>query len=179
MKPDSFTTPVDRNTATRPIATPATRASSPATAPFIAPSSGWLKRLRQHWLPQDGGQELDVRLFGRAVRARLSPKAVQAASQLREPLTVEMELYFSCLVRKAVYFSTEPSCTDLPDAARTTLLPNLQLQFRPVTTAHCQVAEVGDKPPVETMPVVKPQAFVPRWVNIDFHRGHWLGEYGY
>lgn len=166
MKPDSF------DIHSQATALPAARAETAA-------SSDWLQRLRARWLPHDGGQELEARLFGRALRVRLSPAAHAAAAQLRAPLTIEMELYFSCLVRKAVYFNSEASCTDLPAAARTTLLPNLHLQFRPVTTAHCLVADVGDKPPVETMPVVKPQAFVPRWVNIDFHRGRWIGEYGY
>lgn len=117
-----------------------------------------------------------VILYGRTVQVRLSPSALDAASALPVSLIVEMELYFSCLVRKAVRFRTaDDGALDIECAS---INERLLLSFRPVTTEHCALTDAA-APPLETMPVKRPQAFLPRWLNIDFRRGEWRGEFGY
>lgn len=156
---------------------------------LLARWNAWCQQLAQTWGMTDQTQalELRVQLHGQALRARLSAAAVQAAERLASPLTVEMELYFSCLVRKSVRFYATTPNLELPVAAQVRLLPQLLLRFHPVSTQQCSMADTrldtrldtGAKPPVETLPVVKPQAFVPRWIDIDFHDGEWVGENGY
>jgi len=51
--------------------------------------------------------------------------------------------------------------------------------FRAVATQQCRIKDVGDKPPVETMPIHKPERFVPDWIKIDYRAGQWVGEYGF
>ncbi len=119
-----------------------------------------------------------VTIKGKAVHIDVSTDAVRAAADSPIPIVAELELYFSCLVRKQVRFrgiSGLQAGTD--DYSR--VVPGFYTTFRAVTTQHCSIVEVGDKAPVETMPVRNPERFVPDWVRIDYRAGQWLGEYGF
>lgn len=119
----------------------------------------------------------EIYLYGRPIQVRLSRAAQTAAASLSAPLMVEMELYFSCLVRKAVRFRTANDVA--VDSEHALITERLMLCFRPVTTEHCALPDDDAAPPLEAMPVKRPQAFLPRWLNIDFRRGEWRGEFGY
>lgn len=150
-------------------------------AGFGAESSqqGWLAMWQRRLMNSEDILIKDAQLFGRPLRVQLTPRAMHAAVALQSPLTVEVELYFSCMIRKAVRFRHAAPDSSLPPGSHSSLLEHLTLQFRPVTTQHCQLEAGAGAPPMETMPVTRPQAFVPRWVSIDFHHGDWLGEFGY
>ena len=111
-------------------------------------------------------------ILGKKILVEWSASADKVMSSLVAPLQVEMELYFSCLVRKVVRFGHSPSS---PYSVSVT--PQLKLNFRPVMTKTCKVSEVEDEPPVEDFQLVKPEAFVPKRIVIDFKRGKWLGEF--
>jgi hypothetical protein len=81
-------------------------------------------------------------------------------------------------VRKQVRFRELPA-DESADATLTRVTPGLYASFRAVCTRHCRIVDVSGKPPVETLPVKKPDLFVPDWVKIDFRAGKWLGEYGF
>jgi len=76
-----------------------------------------------------GGRELDLRLT-RAAR--------KALAQVSKPLTIELELYFSCLIRKRVRFLDAPHEDSVACAA---LGPQVQMCFRPVMTRACHRAQ--------------------------------------
>jgi hypothetical protein len=120
-----------------------------------------------------------VNLLGKEVLIDVSADAVRAAADSRLPVAAELELYFSCLVRKQLRFreinGVQPHADD--DYAR--VFPGLYASFRAVTTQHCAIADAGDKPPVEAMRVRRPERFVPDWIRIDYRAGQWVGEYGY
>ena len=119
-----------------------------------------------------------VNLSGKQVLVAVSADAVTAVADSRLPVVAEFELYFSCLVRKQLRFreinGAQPQNDDY-----SRVFPGLYAAFRAVTTSHCSIAEAGDKPPVETMPVCHPERFVPDWIRIDYRAGQWLGEYGF
>ena len=119
-----------------------------------------------------------VNLKGKEVLIEVSADAVRAASDSRLPVLAELELYFCCLVRKQLRFR-EINGVQPQNENSSRVFPGLYAAFRAVTTSHCSVADVGDKPPVETMPVCQPERFVPDWIRIDYRAGQWLGEYGY
>jgi len=119
-----------------------------------------------------------IHLLEKPVLAYVSADAVQAATDSRLPIVAELELYFSCLVRKQVRFHQTTGLEPGTEGA-TRLVPGLYAAFRAVTTARCAIAEAGDRPPVEVMPVDRPGRFVPDWMRIDYHRGRWQGEYGF
>ncbi len=119
-----------------------------------------------------------IELRGKRMRVEVSESAARALQARESAILVELELYFSCLVRKQVRFTSADE-TPAPGHELARILPGLYASFRAVTTAHCRIDETDGKPPVETMPVKRPDLFVPDWLKIDFRHGRWLGEYGF
>jgi hypothetical protein len=120
---------------------------------------------------------MKITLADRHLDIRLSPAAEHALAQRQTPLLAEMELLFSCLIRKRVRFSDVR--TDLPMDNATPASDRLSVRFRPVMTRVCSVAEVGGAPPLDDFPIANPRPYVPHWLAIDYRRGQWLGEFGY
>jgi hypothetical protein len=113
-----------------------------------------------------------ITLAGKTLRVRLSRAAARALARREAPLVVEMELYFSCLIRKAVRFRETTR-----NGAAVRVTERLLVEFRPVTSAQCGL--IGDEPALRDFPVADPRAYVPRWLDIDFRRGQWRGQFGY
>lgn len=111
-------------------------------------------------------------ILGKTVVIESSESADRAMAVLSEPLIVEMELYFSCLIRKAVRFNRTNA---IKFSVQVT--PKLVLGFRPVATKACNISEIDSAPPLDDFPIVKPEAFVPRKLKIDFRNGQWWGEF--
>jgi len=113
-------------------------------------------------------------ILGKKIQVEWSASADKAMSLLSSPLLVEMELYFSCLIRKAVRFGRSASMRySVPVTSQ------LTVAFRPVMTKVCKVSEIGDEeePPLDDFEITKPEAFVPKRLFIDFKRGQWVGEF--
>ncbi|MDA8256409.1 MAG: hypothetical protein M0Z99_12350 [Betaproteobacteria bacterium] len=115
---------------------------------------------------------MNITLHDKSLEIRLT-KAAQKALALRDtPLVAEMELLFSCLLRKRVYFGES--------AERSTPVnERLAVRFKPIMTRRCSVAEGGASPPSESFPLENPRPYVPNWLAIDFRRGKWVGDFGY
>jgi hypothetical protein len=125
-----------------------------------------------HILRKDGA--MNVTLNDKEVHVRLSDSAQRALAGRQTPLLAEMELLFSCLIRKRVLFRDHvgaESATHVSDL--------LAVRFRPVMTRACSVSSVEGSPPSEDFPIADPRPYVPRWLSIDFRKGKWLGEFGY
>jgi hypothetical protein len=115
---------------------------------------------------------MNITLHDKSVEVRLS-KAAQKALALRDrPLVAEMELLFSCLLRKRVLFG------DSAEQA-TPVNDQLAVRFRPIMTRKCSVAEGGATPPSQGFPLENPRPYVPHWLAIDYRRGKWVGAFGY
>lgn len=131
------------------------------------------------WTKKKTKQSRDILLYGRPVRVTLSAAAATAMAALTEPLLVEAELYFSCLIRKRLLIRPMAECSEI-DGEPVTIDEGLLLRFRPVVTQHCSIGDLdGASPPLATMPVKNHRAFVPHWVNIDYRKGQWSGEFGF
>lgn len=115
--------------------------------------------------------------FGKgSLEVRLTPRAKDALAALEQPLAVELELYFSCLIRKRVNFTTD----SLHDAvASGKLSDQVSVSFRPVMTRACSLHETAGKPDLETFPIVNAAAFTPKWLQLDRAHGEWHGEFGW
>jgi hypothetical protein len=116
-----------------------------------------------------------IELEGKPVDITLSEAARDALSRRTKPLAVEMELYFSCLIRKQVRFrdagQNDPHGAELND--------RLRIHFRPVMTRACGKDYEGDEPPLTDFPLARRRPYIPHWLRIDFHNGQWHGEFGY
>ena len=114
-----------------------------------------------------------IALLGRKVMISLSSAAVTALSQRDTLLVAEMELYFSCLIRKKVRFRENV------EGELVYVIDQLSVRFRPVMTAVCGVDYEGDEPPLTDFPIKKPESFVPHWLKLDFKKDKWIGEFGF
>ena len=122
------------------------------------------------------GEKMDktIQIEGKPVKLHVTRSALKQIDSLLDPICVEMELYFSCLIRKRVLF--HPGLIrgfNIPGMSR------LYISFRPVMTSHCRVDNDGDDPPLTDFPINNAEAFIPRWLTIDYRKGKWLGEFGY
>jgi hypothetical protein len=113
-----------------------------------------------------------VEILGKKVLVEWSMSADKKLQELTEPLTVEMELYFSCLIRKAVRFGRDAQAVNFAFAA-----PRLKIGFRPVMTKSCRMSDVEGELPLEDFPIVKLEAFVPKRLTIDYKAGKWIGDF--
>ncbi len=115
-----------------------------------------------------------VDFHGKTVQIEVSKTAENHLQQAQQPLFVEMELYFSCLIRKKVRFNS--------DRAKDSAVPvtdHLSVSFHPVMTRTCSKDYEGDAPPLTEFPIAKVAPYVPRWLKIDYKAGEWWGEFGY
>lgn len=115
-----------------------------------------------------------VEINGRQVLVEWSKAAARELDQRNQPLVVELELYFSCLVKKFVHFHESVQ-------QRTTIPVNEKLHvfFRPVTSTACsfEVADrLGRQPEIE-LDTPSVHKIAPKRVSIDFTKGQWRGEY--
>jgi len=115
-----------------------------------------------------------VTINGKSVEIRISNEASNQLRQRDEPLQAEMELYFSCLIRKKVLFNRAINSSNAID-----VIDGLSVCFRPVMTEKCRTDYEGEEPPVTDFPITKPDAFIPHWLQIDFQSGKWVGDFGY
>jgi len=124
-------------------------------------------------------RNFEVKMCDKVVSISLTRAAATQLEKRVTPLCVEMELYFSCLIRKQVrileQFREQLNSDFVVDVSE-----NLSLGFRPVMTKTCSVASCdGASPPLSDFPIEKPGSYIPTWLKLDFKKNEWRGEFGY
>ncbi len=109
--------------------------------------------------------------LGGAARRMLDARA--------EPLFVEMELFFSCLIRKRLRFGHVPPDGITPGAS--SAHPRLVPWFHPVVARHCALPNdvALDELPLMDFPLERQDAFRPRWLLVDYRGGGFCGDFGW
>lgn len=116
-----------------------------------------------------------IKMLDRPIVLELSKAAEKQLKNINSPLCVEMELYFSCLLRKRVVIR-EKIETDFA----VTVSEKLEIGFRPVMTKSCSIESCdGKSPPLSDFPIAKPECYIPHWLKIDYKKQAWTGEFGY
>jgi hypothetical protein len=130
-------------------------------------------RLLDRWL-HSYCHQCRCRLGKKELLVKWSARAGEALSNRSEPLIVEMQLYFSCMVKKRVVFH------DAANLETLTVNDRLQIAFRSIQAAKCDPQEFARNYPVGQV-LSSPAAakMAPAWVAIDFRQGRWQGEFGY
>lgn len=121
-----------------------------------------------------GKHGTDVQVNGKTVKVEWSAAAQAALERRAQPLTMELELYFSCLVKKFVHFHEER-----PGRETIAVGDRLRLYFRAVTSTACSmdVAErLGRQPEIELDGDIS-RKLAPRRIWLDHRRGTWTGEF--
>ena len=115
-----------------------------------------------------------VQINGRTVSVEWTRSAGRELARRAHPLIVEMELYFSCLVKKFVHFHEAA-----PDRRIVHVNDKLSVYFRPVTSTACsfEVADrLGRQPEIE-LDTPNSRKMAPRLLRIDFVQGQWQGNF--
>ncbi len=115
-----------------------------------------------------------IEISGHCVEVDLSRAAQRALAQQEQVVFAEMELYFSCLIRKKVRFYDSQMAVDI-----VYVTDKLGVSFRPVMTKVCGTNYEGDEPPLTDFPIRKAEKFIPKWLKIDFTNGEWCGDFGF
>lgn len=116
----------------------------------------------------------EVMINGKAVHVTWSPRAEAALRARTAPLIVELELYFSCLVKKFVHVREHAA-----GHALAWVDDRLALYFRPLTSTTCapQVAERLGRQPEMEIDTPATRRMAPKRVALDFCDGHWTGAF--
>ena len=109
------------------------------------------------------------------IQVRLTADAERALALHPTPLLVELELLFSCLIRKRVRFPATPHADAIPVPGTD---PRLTLYFHPVCTKVCAIGD-AEVPDLLTFPIRRVTPFIPRAVTLDYRRGAWVGDFYY
>ncbi len=114
----------------------------------------------------------DIVLRDNALKVSWTNRAERAFQSRNKPLIAEMQLYFSCMVKKRVLFheDTEFKTVDVNQ--------QLQVFFRLVQSQKCDPIEFAAKHPVEQeFKTLHAAKMKPKSLEIDFKGGQWIGEY--
>ncbi|MCW8887642.1 MAG: hypothetical protein OQK25_01120 [Gammaproteobacteria bacterium] len=109
---------------------------------------------------------------GHAVAINITRRAENQLALRTAPLIVEMQIYFSCVVKKRVLFheSSELETTEVND--------RMQVGFRAVQSNSCDPVEFANnfpiKQPIETEGATKMH---PKSLTLDYKHGQWIGEF--
>ena len=119
-------------------------------------------------------QHAIISINQRPVTVEWTATAAAALAQRGTPLFVELELYFSCLVKKFVHFHDEA-----PGRATVAVTDKFQLYFRAVTSTACTMDDaerLGRQPEMELdTPAVRRLA--PKRVHLAFDNGCWAAAF--
>jgi len=111
---------------------------------------------------------------GKPVTVVWTESAARQLANRSRPLVLELELYFSCLVKKFVHFHDEA-----PGRATTRVADKLEFYFRVVTSTACtmDVAETLGRQPEIELETAAVQKLAPKRVQLDFDKGNWVAAF--
>jgi len=124
----------------------------------------------------NAGNRAIVVINGRDVVVEWTAAAARELARRQAPLIVELELYFSCLVKKFVHFRDDSR--GRPTVAAS---DKLHLYFRPVTSTACSLEvfeQLGHRPErdIDSKALRK---IAPKRVAITHARGAWRGTFNW
>jgi len=112
---------------------------------------------------------------GEPLTVSWTQRAARQLARRDHPLLVEMQLYFSCVVKKRVLFHQAPPIDALEWHA---VNEQLQLAFRPVESNSCDPREFAANFPVrcefDSAGAVRMR---PSRLELDYRGGAWNGEF--
>lgn len=99
-------------------------------------------------------------------------RAEKLLSQPTQNIIVEMQLYFSCVVKKRVLFTKQAEFKVIP------VNDNLSVAFHPVESASCDPVEFAKNFPAKReLDSVSAKKMRPRALQIDYKNNVWQGEF--
>lgn len=113
-----------------------------------------------------------VTLRERPLEVEWTKRAQRALEQRDNPLVVEMQLMFSCVVKKRVLFH------DSYNLDVVNVNDQLTIAFRPVESTACDPVEFAKNYPVKReFDSTASSKIRPKHLLIDYAEGKWIGEF--
>ena len=113
-----------------------------------------------------------IKLDDRSVDVHWTKRAQHALNNQAQALTVEMQLYFSCVVMKRVLFHNKPDFKTL------TIQPQLNIAFHPVQATSCDPVEFAALHPAKRiMDSEGAQKMHPKELQLDYIRDNWVASF--
>lgn len=113
-----------------------------------------------------------ITLNQRNLEVRWTRRAQNQLDQLDSKLTIELQLYFSCVVKKRVLFHQQD------DVMATSVNDKFDLVFRPIASAACDPQTFArDFPQGKDLSIGPAAKMVPKRVEFDFRGGQWNGQF--
>lgn len=113
-----------------------------------------------------------VKLRDKLVRVEWTKRAEAALKARTQPLIMEMQLYFSCVVQKRVLFHDYFEHDTVP------LNDKIQLAFRPVEASSCDPEEFANNHPVkQEFFSFGARQMLPSLIQIDYKENSWEGMF--
>lgn len=114
----------------------------------------------------------DVDMRGYPLHIETTRRAARALARRDQPLTVEMQLYFSCMVKKRVIFHEEG------EHGAERVIDNLFIVFRTVEAQSCDPIEFAANYP-ERRQLTSHAALKmhPSRLSLDYRQGCWCGSF--
>jgi len=113
-----------------------------------------------------------VMLDEHAIQIHWTKRAEQTLIEREQSLTVEMQLYFSCVVMKRVLFHDKPEFDTLE------VKQNLNIAFHPVQAASCDPVEFAALHPAKRiLNSDGAQKMHPKRLQLDFIRNNWVASF--
>lgn len=132
-------------------------------------------RIVERWLnPYRHKQSID--LDGKILRVLWTGRAGEQLARRPGGLIAEMQLYFSCVVKKRVLFHEDAaSGRELRTHA---VNDQLSVAFRPVEARSCDPVEFAANYPVRReFTSLSACKMRPAELKLDYRQGHWCGEF--
>ena len=130
-------------------------------------------RILDRWL-NDFRKFQSVWINQREVVVSWTRRADKALQELQQPLIVELQLYFSCVVKKRVLFHQRV------EFETTRVNPDIEIAFRPIASDVCSPEVFArDFPEGKNLSQGVAARMVPTQVEIDYRKGQWHGQFAY
>jgi hypothetical protein len=121
-----------------------------------------------------GDSTTTVSVNGKPVTVVWTRRVAQKLAERSRPLVLEIDLYFSCLVKKFVHVHDQP-----PQRATIPVTDKLQMVFRVVTSTVCtmDLAEALGHQPVIELDTAAARSLAPKRLHLDFAKGQWVAAF--
>ena len=113
-----------------------------------------------------------IKLRERSFEVEWTQRAQRKLEQREIPLIVEMQLYFSCVVKKRVLFH------DSYDLDAVTVNDDIAIAFRTVESTACDPVEFARNFPIKNdLDSTAAAKMKPKYLLVDYVGNKWVGEY--
>jgi len=130
---------------------------------FLQLSNSWFHPYHNTKMILINNNEVEIKWTNRANRE---------LNKLSKPLIVELQLYFSCMVTKRIFFHKST------DFEKTRVNNKLAIAFRILQSAYCEPAKLTKN--ILTKKVLTSKAALqmhPSLLQLDYYNSHWIAEY--